>query len=82
MKFTPVSEQEADAMSANLWPNGDYDFEVREATEKESASGNEMTELEVWIYDASGGRRPYHATGSVLVCFGCDETNDVTGGPG
>ena len=57
MKFTPVSEQEADAMSANLWPNGDYDFEVREATEKESASGNEMTELEVWIYDTAGGRR-------------------------
>lgn len=57
MRFTPVSEQEADSQSANLFPNGDYDFEVREATEKESASGNEMTELEVWIFDSSGTRK-------------------------
>ena len=57
MRFNVVSEEEAAAQSANLWPNGDYDFEVREATEKESANGNEMVELEVWIYDSSGGRR-------------------------
>lgn len=57
MRFTPLSEQEAEAQSANLWPDGEYDFEVRDATEKESSQGNEMTELEVWIYDQSGGRR-------------------------
>jgi hypothetical protein len=57
MKFTPLSEQEAESQSSGLWPDGQYDFEVREATEKESSTGNEMTELEVWIYNPSGDRR-------------------------
>lgn len=57
MRIKPLSEEEAAAQSADLWPNGTYDYEVREATEKESASGNEMVELEVWIYDQAGGRR-------------------------
>lgn len=57
MRFTPISEQEAASQSVSLWPPGDYDFEVRNATDKTSASGNEMTALEVWIYNEDGGRR-------------------------
>ena len=57
MRFTPISEEAAASQSAGLWEAGEYDFEIREATEKESKSGNEMVELEVWIYDTSGGRR-------------------------
>jgi hypothetical protein len=57
MKFNPISEEEAEAQSSDLWPAGEYDFEVREATEKESSAGNDMTELELWIYDKHGSRR-------------------------
>lgn len=57
MKFTPMTEKEAEAQSSDLWPDGAYDFEVREATEKTSSTGNEMTELEVWIYNSTGSRR-------------------------
>lgn len=57
MRFTPVSEEEANAQSSGIWPAGDYDFEIKDATEKESASGNEMTELEVWLYDDGGKRK-------------------------
>lgn len=57
MRFTPLSEQEAESQSSDLWPDGTYDFEVREATEKQSSSGNDMTELEVWVYNQAGGRR-------------------------
>jgi hypothetical protein len=57
MRFTPVSEEEANAQSSGVWPNGDYDFEIKDATEKESAAGNEMTELEVWLYDNDGKRK-------------------------
>jgi hypothetical protein len=57
MKFKPVSEQEADAQSANLWPDGEYDFEVKVAEEKEAKSGNDMFALELWIFDDGGGRK-------------------------
>jgi hypothetical protein len=58
MKFKPLSEEEAEAQSADLWPAGEYDFEVREATEKESkSSGADMIELELWLYNQAGGRR-------------------------
>jgi|SRR5690348_2998784 len=58
MKFQPLSEEEAAAQSGGTWPNGTYDFEVREATEKESkSSGAAMIELELWIYDQAGDRR-------------------------
>lgn len=57
MKFNPVSEQEADAQSANLWPDGEYDFEVKSAEEKEAKSGNDMFALELWIYNDEGSKK-------------------------
>lgn len=57
MRFTPVSEAEAEAQSSGLWPDGTYDYEVKEATEKTSNAGNEMIELQVWLFDKEGGRR-------------------------
>lgn len=58
MRFTPLTDEEAAAQVADLWPAGMYDFEVREATDDTSkASGAEMIKLEVWIYNREGGRR-------------------------
>ena len=57
MRLKPISEAEANSQSFNLWPAGDYDFEVRAAEDQESAAGNEMIKLEVWIYDTEGKRR-------------------------
>ncbi len=57
MRVTPLSDEEAAALTADLWPAGGYDFEVRAATEETSKSNNDMIKLEVWIYNHSGGRR-------------------------
>lgn len=57
MRVTPLSEKEADDQSANLWPDGEYDFEVKEASEETSNAGNDMFKLELWIYNQEGGRR-------------------------
>jgi hypothetical protein len=57
MKFTPITEQEAEAQSSSIWPDGTYDFEVKEAEEKTSQAGNEMTELQVWIFNKEGDRK-------------------------
>ncbi len=58
MRFVPLSEEEAAAQSADLLPDGQYDYEIREASEEVSkASGAEMMKLEVWVYDQTGARR-------------------------
>jgi hypothetical protein len=57
MRFNPMSDEEAAAQSANLLPDGTYDYEVRTATEETSQAGNEMTKIEAWIYDKDGARR-------------------------
>ena len=58
MRFTPLSEDEAAAQSADLLPEGQYDYEIREASEEVSkASGAEMVKLEVWVYASDGNRR-------------------------
>jgi hypothetical protein len=50
MRFAPEE-------AVDLWQSGTYDYEVREATEATSQAGNDMTKLEVWIYNKSGQRR-------------------------
>lgn len=55
MRFTPKTENEVS--SAGLWPKGTYDFEVADATDKQSKNGNDMTELVVKIYDQEGKSR-------------------------
>lgn len=55
MKVNPISA--LDAASPGLWKKGPYDFEVVSAIEKQSKSGNDMTELAVKVYDAEGKSR-------------------------
>jgi hypothetical protein len=58
MRVTPISEEEAEAQSANLWPESEYDYEVRDASEETSKNtGNEMIKLEIWVFNQEGGRR-------------------------
>lgn len=53
MKFQPKSEKEI--AEAGLFANGEYDFEVMEATETNSKAGNDMIELVMRVYNSDGG---------------------------
>lgn len=53
MKVTPKSEKEI--AEENLWPVGEYSFEVLDASDKVSKSGNEMIELKLKVYADDGG---------------------------
>lgn len=55
MKFTPISE--ADAATVGLWPAKIYDFEVVEASDSRSKSGNEMIKLNVAVFNDEGKHR-------------------------
>jgi len=54
MRFKPVTAEDAAKQESGLWVDGVYDYEVVEAEEKISNSGNEMTELKVRVLDQSG----------------------------
>jgi hypothetical protein len=54
MKFTPKSEKEI--AEANLWPAGEYGFEVIDAKDKVSKTSQaEMIELKLKVYNDDGG---------------------------
>lgn len=55
MRVEPKTE--AEVSEAGNWPRGTYDFEVSEAVEKTSKTGNEMVELVVKVYDNEGKYR-------------------------
>ena len=55
MKFNPIREQAN--VEQELWENGQYEFEIIDATEKVSRSGNEMIELRVRISRPDGASR-------------------------
>lgn len=55
MRFQPKTEKEV--AEAGLLAKGTYDFEVTEASEKQSKAGNDMVELIVAVYDAEGRSR-------------------------
>ena len=57
MKFTPVSEESANDQPFELWPDGVYDFEVKEAEETQSKAGNDMIALQLWVFNKAGQRR-------------------------
>lgn len=62
MKYTPKSEAELekekqDALNASLLPNGEYDFEVLQTSDKASSSGAEMITLKLNIFDNEGNGR-------------------------
>jgi hypothetical protein len=48
MKVTPKTEEELNRVL--LLPEGEYDFEVLTAIEKQSSRGNEMIELKLAVY--------------------------------
>ena len=52
MNFLPMTEEEI--RSANLIPEGIYNFEVMSAEDKTSAKGNEMIELQLKVWDNIG----------------------------
>lgn len=52
MKFQPKSEKEI--AEANLWPNGEYPFEILEADEAEDKNGNGMFKLKVKVFKENG----------------------------
>lgn len=53
MRFQPKSEKEIAEM--NLWPAGEYGFEIVQSLNNISKSGNEMIELKVKVYNDDGG---------------------------
>lgn len=55
MNFTPKTEKEIAEM--NLIPAGEYDFEIIEANDKVSKSGNDMIELKLKVFDHNGAER-------------------------
>ena len=54
MRFKPISEAEATKQASGLWEDGIYDYEVKEAEERTSNAGNEMTALQVQVFDKHG----------------------------
>jgi len=57
VRITVKTEAEIEAESnrnSDIWPRGNYDFEVMAVEEKVSKSGNEMIELRLKVYDATG----------------------------
>lgn len=53
MNFTPKKDEELHS-SFELFPKGEYDFDVVKAEEQTSSKGNEMIKLEIDIYDPNG----------------------------
>jgi hypothetical protein len=54
MRFTPKTEQEI--QQALLLPDGEYDFEVISALDKQSKSGNDMIELKLRVFHEQSER--------------------------
>lgn len=52
MKFKPKSEKEL--AEANLWPVGDYAFEILESEDATDKNGNDMLKLKVKVFKESG----------------------------
>jgi hypothetical protein len=53
MRFTPKTDKEIAEM--NLWPAGEYPFEITEAENTTSKSGNEMIRLKLRVFNEDGG---------------------------
>jgi len=52
MKFKPKSEKEL--AEANLWPKGDYSFEILESEDATDKNGNDMLKLKVKVFKDNG----------------------------
>lgn len=54
VKITPKTDSQI--AEENLWPAGDYDFEVTKAVEKVSKSGNPMIQVDLMCYNGEKRR--------------------------
>jgi len=52
MQFTPKTEKEI--IEANLWPEGEYSFQIARAIDSVSKNGNEMIKLTLNVYNNEG----------------------------
>jgi hypothetical protein len=59
MQFTPktAAEIEIEKAKSGAWPKGVYDFEVADAQDSISKSGNEMIVLDLLVYNQHGHQR-------------------------
>lgn len=55
MRFSPKTEQEV--AEAGLWPAGEVDFEILEAEDTVSKSGNDMVKLKIKVFNEVGDSR-------------------------
>jgi hypothetical protein len=55
MKFAPKTEKQI--AEENLWPAGEYGFEIGEAHDKVSKSNNEMIHLKLKVFNNEGSMR-------------------------
>jgi len=59
MQFTPktdeeIKQAEKERAEKSLWPKGEYDFEIQDATDEISKNGNEMIKLVIKAYNNEG----------------------------
>lgn len=54
MKFTPKTEKEI--QEENLWPNGNYTFEIAKANNGVSKNNNDMIVLQLNVFTEDGSR--------------------------
>lgn len=52
MKFQPKTEKEI--AEANLWPNGEYAFEILECEDAQDKNGNDMFKMKVKVFKDNG----------------------------
>lgn len=59
MRVAPITAEQADEQSGGFepWRPGDYDFNVYDASEETSATGNEMIKLTLHVLNRDGERR-------------------------
>ena len=57
MRFNPLNEEEAAKQSSGLFDPGLYDYEIAEAAETTSNSGNDMIKLTVLVFDRNGDHK-------------------------
>ena len=56
--YTPMSEEEVQKARYKLMDDGEYNAVVNKATDRLSASGNQMTEFDLTVYDNNGHGHP------------------------
>ena|ERR1700731_2828224 len=53
----PISEKEAEGSGFTPWRPDDYDFEVHDASEERSSTGNDMIKLTLYVFNNEGNKR-------------------------